>query len=111
MSPTDHDDVSKTITIKLSAVVVGKPKASITAVRAPAEAGYGTLIHIEADLKNIGDGAGKLYAYIKDADTNSIVGSKTYTASLDVNGTATLAWDLSMPNKDWNLIVWAGHVE
>jgi len=109
VSPTDRDDVSQSITITLT--VAGKAEADIPDVRAPLQAGAGESITIEVDLKNIGTGAGKLYGYIKDTDTNQIVGAKAYTSSLPVNGTQTLTWTLTMPNKDWHLKIWGGHVE
>jgi len=109
MSP-EIDDTTKDITITLSGAVP-TPKASIVNISAPPEAGYGSSVHIDVQLKNVGGAAGKLFAYIKDTDTGQVVGTKGYTPSLAVNASGHLIWDLLMPNKDWYLTVTAGHVE
>jgi len=88
----------------------GEGLAEITAVDAPTSAASGETITITVTLKNVGDGAGSLYAYIKDTDTGALVAAKTYTTSLDPNATAQIQWILTMPNKDWHLTIWGGHV-
>jgi len=104
---TDRDDVSVGITIAL--VTAAAAKASIEAVRHPPSAGAYSAVHIETDLKNVGTAAGKLFAYVKDRDTGSVAGLLTYTDTLPIGSTATLAWDPVMPNKDWHLQIVAGH--
>jgi hypothetical protein len=88
----------------------GEGVADIAAVDAPEEAAAGTAVTLTVTLKNVGEGEGSLYAYVKDADTGALLGSKVYTDKLPVNETAAVAWNLTMPNKQWRLTIWGGHV-
>lgn len=116
-------DTSKTLTISLAVVGVGKcvilkanafdeVGATVTS-RAP---GQGVGLYVS--MRNDGE-SGKLWATIKDRDTGRIVVRKDgipCEAEIEIAAGRTWGWtaatahDLNMPNKTWNLLVEAGHV-
>jgi len=88
----------------------GEGIAQIGVITAPTEAVANQTITVDVEVKNVGTGPGGLYAYVIDRDTNTVVAQKAYTASLPVSGVAHVAWNLIMPNKNWNLRAIAGHI-
>jgi hypothetical protein len=86
------------------------PKATITALTYPTTAqAAGASVPISVTVRNDGTGAGVLWGEVVDRDTSSTVGARTNTSSLGVGSSATLTWTLTMPNKNWNLRLNAGH--
>ncbi|MBA7655918.1 hypothetical protein ES703_63829 [subsurface metagenome] len=116
-------DTSKTLTISLAVVAVGK----CVILKAQAFDEVGTTVTKRAPGQGVGlyvsmrnDGeTGKLWATIKDRDTGRILVRKDYIAceaEIEIGAGKTWGWtaatahDLNMPNKTWNLLVEAGHV-
>ncbi|GAI44897.1 unnamed protein product [marine sediment metagenome] len=116
-------DTSKTLTISLAVVGVGK--GVVVSAHAFDEAGNkvteqarGQGVGLYVSMRNDGE-TGKLWATIKDKDTGRIVVRKDYIAceaEVEVGAGKTWGWtaatahDLNMPNKTWNLLIEAGHV-
>jgi hypothetical protein len=101
-------DDTRDFTIALQAA--GAPKATIIGQSYPTTPQTaGASIPISVTVKNEGTGAGVLWGEVVDTDTNTTVGARTNTSSLPVGSAATLTWTLTMPNKNWNLRLNAGH--
>lgn len=103
-------DDSRSFTITLTTPPVGAAKASIVSVAYPTTPqSQGASVQVQLAVKNIGDAAGVLWGRLIDTDTGGTVGAQTNTSSLAVGASATLTWNLTMPNKNWNLRAEAGH--
>jgi len=101
-------DDSREFTITL-AVVEKYPKASIVSVDYPTTpVSAGADVSVTFTLKNIGEATGVIYAELKDKDTGEIVGSRAQQ-SVAVGGTFSAKWTVTMPSKNWNLRLEAGH--
>ena len=83
------------------------PRGSVTGVRYPEEEWYGRLVHVEVDVKNVGEAAGKLFAYIMNPYTGETVSPVAYTSVLPVNGSQTLTLDAVHRQEGYRVMV--GH--
>ena len=74
----------------------------------------GELVHIVVELENVGEVASRLWAQIIDKDTGAVpAGGKALVSftKIEPGMRYSFAFTLTMPNKNWNLQIWAGHVE
>jgi len=115
-------DTSKTLTISLAVVAVGK--GVVVSAHAFDEAGNkvtkrapGQGVGLYVFARNDGE-QDTIWITIKDRDTGRIVVRKDGISCEDewelgkgrtVAWTAATAYDLNMPNKTWNLLIEAGH--
>lgn len=106
---TDPDviDVQQPFTVTLLVY----PIARIVSYGAPAVAYAGTLISVTVDVVNDG-GEGPIWIHVIDADNGLVVGTRQEVHALPGPTVLPFRWDnLVMPNKTWNLLIEAGHVE
>jgi hypothetical protein len=116
---TRTKDTEKTITVTLAA-----GKGTIVAANAFDKAGNtitkqypGGGVGLYVSIRNDGD-SDYIWCTIKDKDTGAVIVRKdgikceveTYVDATKILGwTAATANDLDMPNKNWNLLIEAGH--
>ena len=97
-------DEAKTLTIKLYV----PPFGHITNISAPSQARAGDTITITVTVQNTGS-SGTLFVKMIDLSNMSVVYNQrqSVSAGASANFTATL----TMPNRDLNLQIQAGHIE
>jgi len=74
----------------------------------------GDKVTVTVRVRNTGDGSGILWCQIIDKDTGYVPeGFKAMESASAVSpgSVYTFSFSETMPNRDWHLEVWAGHVE
>ena len=82
----------------------------ITNVTAPSEALPGTFFDIDIAITNLG-GDDACFVWIYDADTGIYVSQDGRFSAPGYSSFSITASNLLMPDKDWNLVIQAGHEE
>jgi hypothetical protein len=101
----DVVDAQQTLTITL----IQEGMAAIINVSAPPNARPGDVFTVTVSVRNDGSDD-TIFAVLYDNDTGEVIGARQETI-LASGSSADFSWDITMPEKDLNIRIDAGHVE
>lgn len=98
------------IAIAVRGEAVGEGFATITNINAPSNAYEGDAVQITSSIRNDGSVSDELWSTLTDTDNETIIGTRQ-SATHNSSETLDYSWTLTMPSKNLNIRLDAGHVE